>query len=166
MKNKIVFIGLLLAILTSCSTDKEPTGFEIIILVLSIVLFIISMGSVNNHKARNSDIEYAGVCSDMNLPKSFSYNSVLSFFTLLIFTMLFISVNTLFDLKWYWNLLIAFAISGFRDVFSLVYRLKFGYSSKSYPSLLGSGVRRCNMPLIDALITFILGIILYLISII
>jgi hypothetical protein len=139
---------------------------ETFLLILSTVLFIISMGSINSHLTRMQDIEYGMNCSSMMSPKLFFNKDIFLLFSLLIFIMLFISINALLNIRWYWNLPIAFVATIFKDGFSVLYRHMFGYSTKPYPDLLLGGMKRCNLPLVDALITSVLGTILLIISLI
>ena len=126
------------------------------ILIGSVILFIMSIGSMNKHRAKNSD---------SMMENSINGNIILSLFTLLPFIMLVITVNKILDFKWYWNLIISFVISALTwDTLSSIYSSLFGYKSKPSMSLQAGGYVRHNIYIIDALITFGLGLIIYLIG--
>ena len=111
---------------------------------------------MNKHRAKNSD---------SMMESSTNGKLLLSFLTLLPFIMLVISVSTLFDLRWYWSLIISFVGTILLwDVLSWLYSSVFGVKTKPTLSLLELKYVRYNLHIIDALITCALGVILYLIA--
>jgi hypothetical protein len=127
---------------------------ETFFLILSAILFLISFGSILKHRVENPD----------SIMEGFLLGKQLLFLCVLLpLIMLFISINSLSDLKWYWNLIIVWVITGFKDIFSTLYSIFFGYKSKPTLDLIAGGMVRYNIYIIDALITFVLGLILFLI---
>ena len=130
---------------------------KIVSLILCIVLFIISIGSINKHRKKNPD---------SIAESSFKGKLLLFICTLLPFITLIISVSTLFDLKWYWSLIISFiGIFFLQDGLSTLYCSIFGYKTKPHLSLFEGKMVRYNMQIVDAVITFVIGLILLLVTI-
>jgi len=124
--------------------------------IVSFILFLISSGSMHIHREKNADA----------MIESTVYG-VIIFGIFYLITIAFLSIITsdILSQKWYFNILIAF----FTDlllarIIAEIYTPIFGYKSKPFPNLiLGKHVRH-NINILDSLITFGLGFILYLIS--
>lgn len=86
-------------------------------------------------------------------------------FYLITFAILVALISNILNLKWFWNLLIAIVFAfNLSKILALVYSSFLGYKSKPHLSLSTFDYVRSNIHIIDALITFGLGFILYLIS--
>jgi len=152
----VIVLLLFAGTFISCS-EREATStttFEKLILILSIILFIISIGSMKKHREKNQDAA---------MEFSIKGKILLSSLTLLPFIMLVVSMNTLLDLRWYWSLIISVVVTIlFMNIFTTLYISKFGYKRKMDKIILDLGGYP-NLHIIDALITFALGVILYIV---
>lgn len=127
-----------------------------IVLVISLVLFLISQGSISIHRLKNSDALAENTAKGQIL---------LSFLTLLPFTMMVVNLNNLIGIKWYWSILIAFLISKILSVtLAEIYSSILGFKSKPQFSLRGGGMVKQNLHLVDFVITFLIGLVLFLIT--
>ena len=109
------------------------------------------------HRGRNQDAA---------MESSINGKLLLLFFTLLPFVMLVVSISTLLDLKWYWSLIISIVVAIlFGKLFATLYSSVFGYKQKMDKIVLDLGGYP-NLHIVDALITFILGVLLYIICIV
>ena len=122
--------------------------------VLIIILFLISIGSMNMHRAKNSNSMSGG-----------SGHILLTLLPLLSIVFLVITISNIANLKWYWSILISvvsvFLLSG---LFAKIYSSIFGYKTKPVLSLEAGGYIRQNVNIIDSLITFCLGLLLFFLS--
>lgn len=125
-------------------------------LYISILLFLISIGSMSLQRAKNPDAMVENSSSGMFL---MTLGSVLPFI------MLFFTVNELWELKWYWNVLISIGLTFLlSQILASLYCSILGYKTKPQFSLLQGGYVRHNIHIIDAIITFVIGIIIFFIS--
>ncbi len=123
--------------------------------IISIVLFLISIGSMRIHRIKNADAM---------IESSIIGKSLLSGVSLLSFIMLFLSVENINHANWYWNfgisILLTFLLS---EIFARVYSSVIGFKSKPSLSINAGGYVRHNVNIIDAIITFIAALLLFLI---
>lgn len=126
------------------------------LLFLSAALFIISIGSVYKQKEKHPD----------SLIVNSEIGKIKLFLLILLATiMLIITANTILDFKWYWNLIILFIMYVFTsDILVRIYSSLFGYKSRPLMSLAAGGRIRHNIYIIDAVITFAIGFILFVIA--
>jgi len=123
--------------------------------VVSAVLFLISIGSMSIHRTKNADAM---------IENSFGGKLLLTVFSLIPFVFLTIVISNIGNLKWYWSFIISiiiiFMLSGIlTDIYSSI----LGYKSKPSLSLRAGGHVRYNLHIFDAIITFVLGLILYIV---
>lgn len=124
--------------------------------IISSFLFLISIGSVDIHRVKN-----AGAM----IEKSLWGKSLFRVFSLISFVFLTLLITDIGNLKWYWGLLIAFVCNVIlARIFAEIYSSFLGYKSKPSPNLLSGTYVRYNINIIDSLITFGLGLILYFIG--
>ena len=120
---------------------------------LSILLLLISIGSMNIHRVKNSDAL---------IENSISGKLLLTIIPLISFIIISILISKIFSIKWYWSIFIAiigvFILSGLLAKF---YSLLLGYKTKPQLSLLAGGYVKHNLHIIDSVITFVLGLILF-----
>jgi len=90
---------------------------------------------------------------------------LLSALPLFSFVMLLLNLNNINNIKWYWNfgiaILLTLLLSG---LFTIFYSSLLGYKSKPSISIIQGGYVRHSLHIIDAIITFIVGLILFIIS--
>lgn len=125
-------------------------------LYLSLLLFLISIGSMSLQRTKNPDAMIENSSNGMFL---------MTIGSILPFVMLLLTISELWELKWYWNILISiiltFMLSRFLAGF---YSSILGYKTKPQLSLLEGGYIRHNIHIIDAIITFVIGMIVFFIS--
>lgn len=125
-------------------------------LYLSLLLFLISIGSMSLQRTKNPDAMIENSSNGMFL---------MTIGSILPFVMLLLTISELWELKWYWNILISiiltFMLSSFLARF---YSSILGYKTKPQLSLLEGGYIRHNIHIIDAIITFVIGMIVFFIS--
>jgi hypothetical protein len=123
-------------------------------LYLSALLFLISIGSMNLQRTKNPD---AMIESSTNGSLFMSLGSILPF------VMLFFTMSAIWELKWFWNILIStiltFMLSTFLAGF---YCSILGYRSKPQFSLIVGGYVRHNIHIVDAIITFAVGVVIFI----
>lgn len=126
-----------------------------IILVITALLFLISIGSMNLHRTKNWD-----AMTENNLNGKLA----LTMLPLISLVFLTLTISKLGGLKWYLSLPISiisvFLLSG---LLSTIYSSILGYKSKPVLSLMEGGYVKHNLYIIDSLITLGLGIVLYFI---
>jgi hypothetical protein len=124
--------------------------------IVSIVLFLISIGSMRIHKIKNADAM---------IESTIIGKLLLSGVSLLSFIMLFLSVESINHSKWYWNfgisIVLTFLLS---EIFANIYSSVLGIKSKPSMSIRTGSYVRHNINIIDAIITLIVAIVLLVIS--
>jgi len=125
-------------------------------LYVCLLLFLISIGSIRLQIEKNPDAI---------IMFSVSGKLLLIFFTIIELIMIVITVCSITALHWFWSLIIsilgALFLSNFLATF---YSSILGVKSKPTLSLMTGTYVRYNIHAIDAIITFIVGFILYLIA--
>ena len=103
--------------------------------------------------------------ADAMIENSTIGKSLLSGVSLLSFVMLFLNVNNINHSKWYWNfgisILLTFLLS---EMFAKIYSSVLGIKSKPSMSIRAGGYVRHNINIIDAIITLIVALVLFIIS--
>lgn len=124
--------------------------------IIGSILFLISIGSMRIHRTKNADAM---------IENSISGKLLLSALPLLSFVMLILNLNNITNIKWYWNFVIATLFTFLLSVLlANIYSSILGYKSKPSISLMAGGYVKHNLHIIDAIITFVIGIILYFVS--
>ncbi len=124
--------------------------------IVSVVLFLISIGSMRIHRLKNAD----AMIESSRIGKS-----LLSAVSLLSFIMLFFTVENINQFKWYWNFGISILLTLFlSEMLANIYSSLLGIKSKPSMSIRAGGYVRHNINIIDAIITLIFGLILFIIS--
>ena len=124
--------------------------------IISLVLFLISIGSIRLQRTKNPDamIEF-----------SMGGNLLLSVLPLFAFVMVILNLNNITNIKWYWNFIIAILFNFPLSVLlANIYSSFLGYKSKPSLSLITFDYVKHNLHIIDAIITFVIGLILYFVS--
>ena len=121
---------------------------------LSILLLLISIGSMIIHRIKNEDAL---------IENSISGKLLLTIIPLISFVLITNLISTILSIKWYWSIfigiIIIFVLSG---VLANFYSSILGYKTKPKLSLIAGGYVKHNLHIIDSVITFILGLILYI----
>lgn len=79
--------------------------------------------------------------------------------------MLFFTLSEIWELKWFWNILISIVlVFVLSNILAGFYSSILGYKTKPHLSLLQGGYVRNNIHIVDALITFTIGVIIYFIA--
>ena len=124
--------------------------------ITSIILFLISIGSMRIHRMKNADAM---------IESSIIGKSLLSMVSLLSFIMLFFTVENINNSKWYWNFGISILLTLFlSEMLANIYSSVLGIKSKPSMSIRTGGYVRHNINIIDAIITLIVGLILFFIN--
>lgn len=124
--------------------------------ITSIILFLISIGSMRIHRIKNADAM---------IESSIIGKSLLSMVSLLSFIMLFFTVENINHFKWYWNFGISILLTLFlSEMLANIYSSVLGIKSKPSMSIRTGGYVRHNINIIDAIITLIVGLILFFIN--
>jgi hypothetical protein len=124
--------------------------------ITSIILFLISIGSMRIHRIKNAD----AMIESSRIGKS-----LLSAVSLLSFIMLFFTIENINHSKWYWNFGISILLTLFlSEMLANIYSSVFGIKSKPSMSIRTGGYVRHNINIIDAIITLIVGLILFIIN--
>ncbi len=124
--------------------------------IVSIGLFLISIGSMRIHRIKNADAMIEG---------SVIGKSMLSAVSFLSFILLFFSIEYINHSKWYWNFGISILLTLFlSEMLANIYSSVLGIKSKPSMSIRTGGYVRHNINIIDAIITLIVGIILFIIN--
>lgn len=124
--------------------------------ITSIILFLISIGSMRIHRIKNAD----AMIESSRIGKS-----LLSLVSLLSFIMLFFTVENINHSKWYWNFGISILLTLFlSEMLANIYSSVLGIKSKPSMSIRTGGYVRHNINIIDAIITLIVGLILFIIN--
>ena len=125
--------------------------------IVITVLFLISIGSMRIHRVKNADAM---------IESSIIGKSLLSMVSLLSFIMLFFTVENINNSKWYWNFGISILLTLFlSEMLANIYSSVLGIKSKPSMSIRTGGYVRHNINIIDAIITLIVGLILFIINI-
>lgn len=102
--------------------------------------------------------------ADAMIESSMIGKSLLSAVSLVSFIMLFLSIENINHSKWYWNFGISILLTLFlSEILSKIYSSVLGVKSKPAMSIRTGGYVRHNINIIDATITFIAALILFLI---
>lgn len=124
--------------------------------ITSIILFLISIGSMRIHRIKNEDAM---------IESSIIGKSLLSAVSLLSFIMLFFSVENINHSKWYWNLGISIVLTFLlSEIFANIYSSVLGIKSKPSMSIRTGSYVRHNINVIDAIITLVMALVLFVIS--
>jgi len=124
--------------------------------IVITVLFLISIGSMRIHRVKNADAM---------IESSIIGKSLLSMVSLLSFIMLFFTVENINNSKWYWNFGISILLTLFlSEMLANIYSSVLGIKSKPSMSIRTGGYVRHNINIIDAIITLIVGLILFIIN--
>jgi hypothetical protein len=127
------------------------------ILIISGILFLISLGSTNIHRSKNQDALIE------NTPGG---NLLIMSFYIIPIVLLTISITSLWGIKWYWSTLIVIPSSfTVAVILANIYSSIFGFKSKRGINWSTGDLERRNLHYIDAAITLGLGIIIFLIGI-
>ena len=125
-------------------------------LYLSLLLFLVSIGSMSLQRAKNPDAMIENSSNGMLL---------MTIGSILPFIMLYFTISELWELKWYWNILISIILTFIlSNILAGFYSSLLGYKTKPQLSLLEGGYVRHNIHIVDALITFVIGAIVFFIS--
>lgn len=125
-------------------------------LYISIILFLISIGSMSLQRAKNPDAMIENSSSGM---------LIMTITSILPFTMLFLTISEIWELKWYWNILISIILTFvLSNILANLYSSILGYKTKPQLSLVQGGYVRHNIHIVDAIITFAVGLIIYFIT--
>jgi len=120
---------------------------------LSLILFLISIGSINLHRAKNPDT----IIENSTIGKLIMTVSLTLPFVLLIFT-----VSEIWGYKWYWNILISIILTFLlSSILTVFYSIIIGYKTKPQISFFEGGNFRYKIHIIDSIITFVVGRINY-----
>lgn len=125
-------------------------------LYFSLLLFLISIGSISLQRTQNPDamIEYSS-----------NGMLIMTLGSILPFIMFYFTISELWELKWFWNILISiiltFILSNILEGF---YSSILGYKTKPQLSLLEGGYVRHKIHIDGAIITFLIGTIVFFIS--
>ena len=124
--------------------------------ITSIILFLISIGSMRIHRIKNAD----AMIESSRIGKL-----LLSMVSLLSFMLLFFSVENINHSKWYWNFGISILLTLFlSEMLANIYSSVLGIKSKPSMSIRTGGYVKHNINIIDAIITLIGGIILFILN--
>jgi hypothetical protein len=124
--------------------------------IASIILFLISIGSMRIHRIKNAD----AMIESSRIGKL-----LLSMVSLLSFMLLFFSVENINHSKWYWNFGISILLTLFlSEMLANIYSSVLGIKSKPSMSIRTGGYVKHNINIIDAIITLIGGIILFILN--
>lgn len=124
--------------------------------IISSVLLLISIGSMRIHRTKNADAM---------IENSISGKLLLSALPLSAFVLLVLNLNNIINIKWYWNFGIATFFTFLLSVLlANIYSSILGFKSKPSPSLMTGTYVKHNLHIIDAVITFVIGLILYFVS--
>jgi hypothetical protein len=122
-----------------------------------IFLHIISVGSLSLHRHKNPDAIAENTLNGkflLSLPILISYYFI---------TYLFIKT---LNIKWYWSFILTYLLINFFSIkFAYYYSIYLGYKSKPRLSLIEGRYVKSNLYIIDSIITFVLGFLLYIFSI-
>jgi hypothetical protein len=116
---------------------------------------LLSVSAINEHSRKNKD----------SLLETTSNGAIIRIFHLIIsFLIITLSFKKTLNIEWYWSLLLSL-ISNFvfANLFYGIYLPFFGYKSKPRISIQLGIVERVNLHYIDAIITLIIAIILFII---
>lgn len=126
-----------------------------ILQIIIALLFLISIGSMNIHRTKNSNAM---------IENSITGKLLLTVLPLLSLVFLTITISNIGHLKWYLSIIISiisvFLLSG---LLANIYSSLLGIKSKPSISIEAGGYVRQNLHIIDSLITFCLAIVLFLI---
>jgi len=124
--------------------------------IASIILFLISIGSMRIHRIKNAD----AMIESSRIGKL-----LLSMVSLLSFMLLFFNVENINHSKWYWNFGISILLTLFlSEMLANIYSSVLGIKSKPSMSIRTGGYVKHNINIIDAIITLIGGIILFILN--
>jgi len=123
---------------------------------LIVALLLISIGSMRFYWVQNDEapIEYSMIGK-----------LLLQLLPVISFIFLTILISNIGDLKWYWSLIISIlAVLVLSNIFANIYSSSIlGVKTKPQISLRAGGIVRYHVHIINAIITFALGLILFFI---
>ncbi|MFV0180526.1 hypothetical protein OBK28_13290 [Empedobacter falsenii] len=123
--------------------------------ILSIIFFYISFGNINEYiKEFHSYNEH--------VPKAGQFLYII--IALLCVILSFSIITNVVDVKWYWdiilfviNVILIYILGG---LFGYLYRFLVGYKTKPQISLTAGRFVRKPLPVVDAIISFVIAIVL------
>lgn len=122
-------------------------------LILAIILFIVSYGSLMRLRLIAISESEAGILR-------------ISFFSLFPLFMVYLSIHELVEYKWYWEMLITIlVVISTRGFLSQIYIKYFGIKTAPTFSLKDGDYIRYNHHPLNAIISFLIGLVIYLISV-
>lgn len=129
--------------------------FEMMIYI-SLILFLISKGSIKLHRLKNQDALIEGTTNG---------KIILLAISLVQFALIFKTINDITRLNFFWIFIITIGTEvilskPLADLYSSI----LGYKSKPTISYMEGGFVKHNLHLVDALITFIIGLIFYFLT--
>ncbi len=130
-----------------------------ITLILSAIAFIVSFGSWSNFERQRK-----------NEPILFESSAIgaliITVTPILCFIMLNLTLNKLIDVSWFWNLLISIVLMVLlSNLLAEIYALFLGIkSTKKIDLMTGEMNKKVNIYIMNAFITFGVGVILYFIG--
>ncbi len=123
------------------------------VLIICAILFIISTGSMIKQRKKNPDAM---------IEKRSGAWLFMALLTLIPFIMLILVFSHLFNIKWYWSLIVSFIIFMLTSsILSSIYAAFLGIKTKPTLSIIQGRYIRYNFHMIDAVITLGLGLFLY-----
>ena len=121
---------------------------------LSALLFLISFESIQRQRG-----EYPDSAMEMSAGGKLKLTGI----QVTSFIFLTIAVFNIGEIKWYWSLLIlVLALGIVRKIATDFYASLLGYKSKPIMSLMAGENVRYNMYIIDSLITFFVGTVMFI----
>lgn len=127
-----------------------------ILIYFAAILFIIAIGSILKQRQKNPDAI---------LGSSVSGQLIMYAIPLASFVLLILCLTKITTLMWFWNIPIAFLVhivswQYLTDIYSSV----FGIKTKPQISIFQGGMVKHNLHIIDALVTFGLGLVFFIIA--
>lgn len=123
---------------------------------LSALLFLISFESIQRQGG-----EYPDSAMEMSAGGKLKLTGI----QLISFIFLTIAIFNIGEIKWYWSLLILILSLGIiRKIATDFYSSLLGYKSKPIMSLMAGEKVKYNMYIIDSLITFFVGTVLFIVT--
>lgn len=124
--------------------------------IISSLLFLVSIGSMHFQREKNPD-----AIAEFQL--GWQLILALSPYISIIFLML--NMNNITHLKWYWNLGISALLAYiFANQLAYIYSLFLGYKTEPRLNFFTGKVERQNIHIVDVIITFVIGVILFFIA--
>lgn len=127
-----------------------------ILIYPAAILFIIAIGSILKQRQKNSDAMLgASVFGQLSM-----YLIPIASFVLLI-----LCITKITTLRWFWNIPIAFLVHTVSwEFLTDFYSSVFGIKTKPQISIFQGGMVKHNLHFVDALVTFGLGLVFFIIT--